>query len=145
MANDVPLKPTALVNFNRIDKTLANIAGNFWRLIWNKKNPAISQRTKYLLSLANAVGARRFRQATRELVKAYSLGVSVEELDELFSLFVWNEGVGTFASEIGPSPLFGAYDLVKQRTAAGKEREEILKELIKEFGESNPKVGTMYK
>jgi len=141
---NVPLKPTALVNFNRIDKTLSNVIGNFWKLIWNKENSAIEQKNKYLLSLANAVGARRFRQATRELIKAYALGVSIEELDELFSLFVWNEGVGTFASEIGPSPLFGAYNLMKQKSAEGKTRSEVLKELIDKFGENNPKVGTIY-
>jgi hypothetical protein len=36
--------------------------------------------------MSNAVGASRFRQATRELIKAISLGVTVKELDELFSL-----------------------------------------------------------
>ncbi len=79
------------------------------------------------------------------MIKAYALGVSIEELDELFSLFVWNEGVGTFASEIGPSPLFGAYNLIKQKSAEGKTRSKVLKELIDKFGENNPKVGTIYK
>ena len=60
--------------------------------MWGKEKPAIDQKTKLLLSLANGVGAGRFRQATRELVKAYALGVIVAELDELFSMFVWNGG-----------------------------------------------------
>ncbi|NMX21108.1 hypothetical protein C5S30_01440 [ANME-1 cluster archaeon GoMg4] len=51
---------------------------------------------KYLLSLANAVGAGRLRQAIRELVKAYAAGATVAELDDLFSLFVWNQGIGNF-------------------------------------------------
>jgi len=71
---------------------LADIIVNFWNLTWGKETPAIDQKTKLLLSLANGVGAGWFRQATRELVKAYALGVTVAELDELFSLFVWNGG-----------------------------------------------------
>ncbi len=145
MSLESPLKPTALVNFVRIDKELARITANFWKLIWNNDKAVIEQKNMYLLSLSNAVGARRFRQATRELVKAYASGVTIEELDELFSLFVWNEGVGTFASEIGPSPLFGAYSLIKEGLQSGKARKEILKELIRQFGEDNPRVGTSYK
>jgi len=79
-----PLKPTALINFKKTDDELARIIGNFWKLTWNKEHPAIDQKTKYLLSLANAVGAGRHRQATRELVKAYADGVAVAELDEAF-------------------------------------------------------------
>jgi len=142
---EVPLRPTAMFNFNRIDKEVASIAANFWRLIWNRDKPAVDQKSRYLLSLAEAVGARRFRQATREFVKAYAAGVTVEEFDELFSLFVWNEGVGTFASEIGPSPLFGAYKLVKDKETEEKTRSAIVDELKEEFGESNPEVGTVYR
>jgi hypothetical protein len=61
-----PLKPMALVNFKKTDDELAKIIGNFWKLTWNKENPAIDQKTKYLLSLSNAVGAHRYRQATRK-------------------------------------------------------------------------------
>ena len=87
-----------------------------------------------LLSLANGVGARRFRQATRELVKAYSIGATVAELDELFSMFVWNGGVGTFASEIGLSSLFGAYQLIKTLENKGKTWENIINQLMENFG-----------
>ena len=142
---DVPLKPTAILNFKEIDNELVNIVVPFWKLIWEKENPAIDQKTRYLLSLANGVGGGRYRQATRELVKGYAAGVTVAELDELFSMFVWNQGVGSFASEIGPSPLFGAYTLIKNMKKKGKSRSEILKELVKNFGEKNPAVGTVYK
>ena len=142
---DVPLKPTAILNFKEIDNELVNIIVPFWKLIWEKENPAIDQKTKYLLSLANGVGGGRYRQATRELIKGYAAGVAVEELDELFSMFVWNQGVGTFASEIGPSPLFGAYMLIKNMEKKGKSRSEIVKELVEKFGEKNPAVGTVYK
>ena len=142
---DVPLKPTGMVNFKEIDDELANILVSFWKLIWEREAPAIDPKTKYLLSLANGVGAGRYRQATRELVKAYAAGVTVCELDELFSMFVWNQGVGTFASEIGPSPLFGAYILIKRLEKMGKSRSEIVKELVEKFGEKNPDVSIFYK
>lgn len=137
-----PLKPRALKNFKKTGDELANIIGQFWKLTWNKENPAIDQRTKYLLSLANAVGAHRYRQAVRELVKAYAAGTSVAEFDELFSLFVWNQGAGYFASEIGPSPLFAAYQLIKTAESDGQMRPEIVEQLTEKFGESNKDVST---
>jgi len=140
---DMPLKPTAILNFKKIDNPLADIVVNFWNLTWGKEKPAIPQKTKLLLSLSNGVGAGRIRQATRELVKAYSIGVTVAELDELFSMFVWNGGVGTFASEIGPSSLFGAYQLIKTLESKGKTRVEVMSELMEKFGEKNPAVNVM--
>ncbi len=140
---DMPLKPTAILNFKGIDNSLADIVVNMWNLIWGKENPAIDQKTKLLLSLANGVGAGRLRQATRELVKAYAMGVSVAEFDELFSMFVWNGGVGTFASEIGPSSLFGAYQLTKTLESKGKSHDEVMNALLEKFGEKNPEVNVM--
>jgi alkylhydroperoxidase/carboxymuconolactone decarboxylase family protein YurZ len=137
-----PLRPMALANFKKTDGRLSAIVGNFWKLVWANDNPAIDQKTKYLLSLANAVGAGRHRQATRELVKAYAAGTSVAELDELFTLFVWNQGAGHFASEIGPSQLFSAYQFIKSQEEQGLFREDIMKNLLKNFGEDNPDVAT---
>jgi len=142
-AGDMPLKPVAILNFKKIDNSLADIVVSFWNLIWGKETAAIDQKTKLLLSLANGVGAGRYRQATRELVKAYALGVNVAELDELFSMFVWNGGVGTFASEIGPSSLFGAYQLIKALENKGNSREEVMNALLEQFGEKNPEVNVM--
>jgi alkylhydroperoxidase/carboxymuconolactone decarboxylase family protein YurZ len=142
---DVPLKPLALLNVKEIDNGLADIMVHFWDFVWGREKPAIDEKTRYILSLANGVGAGRFRQATRELVKAYSAGVTVAELDELFSLFVWNQGMGTFASEIGPSPLFNAYMLVKRLESQGQSREEVMKELVEKFGEKSPETGVLYK
>ena len=132
-----------LSHLGKIDKTLGKTAPQFWKLVWNKEDPAIDQKTKYLLSLANAVGAGRLRQATRELVKAYSAGVTVSELDELFTLFVWNQGIGNFASEIGPSPLFASYQLVKRLESEGKSRDSVIAELAGKFGEANPDVSVL--
>ena len=141
----VPLKPLALLNVKEIDNGLAGIMVHFWDFIWGREKPAIDEKTRYLLSLANGVGAGRFRQATRELVKAYAAGVTVAELDELFSLFVWNQGMGTFASEIGPSPLFSAYMLVKRLESQGQSREGVMKELVEKFGEKSQEAGVLYK
>jgi len=141
---DTPLKPTAILNFKKIDDKLADIVVDFWSYIWEAENPAIDQKTRFLLSLANGVGAGRFRQATRELVKGYASGVTSAELDELFALFVWNQGVGHFASEIGPSSLFGAYQMIKKLEADDKPRGEIVGELMKQFGEQNAEVGTIF-
>ncbi|RKY36967.1 MAG: hypothetical protein DRP78_02300 [Candidatus Omnitrophota bacterium] len=137
----MPLKPKASFdNFRNIDQKLAVAVGNLWGMVWGKSDPAIDQKTKLLLSLANAVGAGRIRQAARELIKAYSLGVTVDELDELFMLFIWNQGIGNFASEIGTSVLFKAYQMIKEADTQGVQREQILKKLIEIFGEENPDV-----
>ena len=142
---DMPLKPTAMLNFNKIEPKLANIVVNFWHLIWQDENAVLDMKTRLLLSLANGVGAGRMRQATREFIKAYAVGVSVKEFDEVFSMFVWNQGAGYFASEIGPSTLFAAYSYVKTEEEKGTAKESILKALIEKFGEKNPEVGTIFK
>jgi hypothetical protein len=84
------------------------------------------------------------RQATRELIKAYSIGVTIAELDELFAMFAWNQGVGYFASEIGPSTLFAAYKYIKTQEDKNTEQSEIVKGLTEKFGEKNPNVSTFY-
>jgi alkylhydroperoxidase/carboxymuconolactone decarboxylase family protein YurZ len=140
---DVPLKPTALLNFKKIDNTLAEIAVNFWNLTWGKEASAMDLKTKLLLSLAHGVGAGRLRQATRELIKAYALGVTVDEFDELFSLLVWNGGIGTFSSEIGPSTLFEAYQTIKTLEGQGKTRKEVMGGLMEKFGDENPEVNVL--
>ena len=68
--------------------------------------------------------------------------MTVPELDELFSLFVWNQGAGHFASEIGPSSLFAAYQLIKKLETEELARPAILKQLMEQFGEKNSAVGT---
>lgn len=142
---DMPFKPTAIVNYKTIDDMLASTVVDFWELIWGKEDAAIDLKTKLLLSMSNAMGASRFRQATRELIKAYSLGVTVKELDELFSLFAWNQGIGHFSSEIGPSTVFGVYKQIKKREQEGLDRRKILDEIIEKFGDKNPNVNTLYK
>lgn len=137
---DIPFRPAALLNFPMIDEELGNVAVNFWDLTWNTKKRYLPYETRLLLSLTNAVGAGRMRQATRELVKAYIHGIDSQALDDVFELLAWNQGIGFFASEIGPSTLFKAYKHIKNREKNNIEREKICSELMEKFGESNPDV-----
>lgn len=105
-----------------------------------RQNRTLSYGTRLLLSLANAVGAGRMRQAVRELVKAYIHGVSSKELGDVFELPVRNQGIGFFSSEIGPSVLFSAYKLIENGEKQGKSRDEICLALRERFGEKNEEV-----
>jgi len=113
---------------------------NFWDLTWNDSKRHLPYEMRLLLSLANAVGAGRMRQATRELVKAYIHGLDSAALDDVFELLAWNQGIGYFSSEIGPSTLFAAYKFIKQSEKIGAAREEICAGLKEKFGEKNPDV-----
>lgn len=139
--SDLPLKPIVMTKYADIDPKLADLTVNFWQFIWDKENPAIELKMKFLLSLANAVGAKRFRQATRELIKAYYLGVTVAQMDEMFSLFVWNQGVGHFSSEIVQSPLFMAYQFIKKSENNGLTHKDIVEKLKDKFSEKNSETG----
>jgi len=130
-------KPLALLNYPMIDEKLGRIAVDFWETTWQSEERVLPYETRLLLSLTNAVGAGRMRQAARELVKAYIHGVESAALDDVFELLAWNQGVGFFSSEIGPSALFQAYKLIKNGEKQGKPREEICAALRENFGEKN--------
>ena len=135
-----PFGPAALLNFPIIDKNLGRIAVEFWDETWNDERHYLSYEMRLILSLANAVGAGRYRQAVRELVKAYIHGIDSRAFDDVFELIAWNQGIGFFSSQIGPSPLFGAYKLIKQEEAKGTSRDAIKKRLMENFGEKNQQV-----
>lgn len=137
---DIPMRPAALTNMPMIDEKLGNIAVEFWDLTWNDNKRYLPYEIRLLLSLTNAVGAGRMRQATREIVKAYIHGIDSAALDDVFELLAWNQGIGYFSSEIGPSTLFAAYKTIKQMEKQGKDREEIVETLKEKFGEKNPDV-----
>ena len=137
---EIPFRPAALLNFPMIDEELGNVAVNFWDLTWNDKKRYLPYETRLLLSLTNAVGAGRMRQAIRELIKFYIHGIDRQALDDVFELLAWNQGIGFFASEIGPSTLFKAYKHIKNKEKAGINRDTICSELMEKFGESNPDV-----
>ena len=139
----IPMRPASLTNFPMIDEGLGKIAVDFWDLTWNDKKRALPYEIRLLLSLTNAVGAGRMRQATRELVKAYAHGIDSAAFDDVFELLAWNQGIGFFSSEIGTSTLFQAYKTIKQQEKLGRSREEINAILKEKFGEKNPDVKTM--
>ena len=137
---DIPMRPAALTNMPIIDEDLGKVAVEFWDLTWNDNRRHLPYEMRLLLSLTNAVGAGRMRQATRELVKAYIHGLDSAALDDVFELLAWNQGIGYFSSEIGPSTLFAAYKTIKSMEKQGRERTEICEALKEKFGEKNPDV-----
>lgn len=135
-----PYRPLALLNYPMIDEDLGRIAADFWQATWQSEKRTLPYEMRLLLSLTNAVGAGRMRQAVRELVKAYIYGLESAALDDVFELLAWNQGIGFFSSEIGPSPLFQAYKLIKTQEQRGISREEICTEIKEKFGEKNQEV-----
>ena len=140
---DIPMRPAALTNMPLIDEELGKVAVQFWDLTWNDRKRYLPYEMRLLLSLTNAVGAGRMRQATRELVKAYIHGLDSAALDDVFELLAWNQGIGYFSSEIGPSTLFAAYKTIKSMESKGKTRTEVADVLKEKFGEKNPDVKVM--
>jgi len=140
-SGDAPFRPLALLNYPMIDEKLGTIAVDFWETTWQSDKRTLPYEIRLLLSLTNAVGAGRMRQATRELIKAYASGLESGALDDVFELLAWNQGIGFFSSEIGPSTLFQAYKVVKNGEKQGKTRGEIVATLKERFGEKNPEVG----
>ena len=112
--SSAPFKPLALLNYPMIDEKLGQIAVDFWETTWQSEK--------------------------RELVKAYIHGVESAALDDVFELLAWNQGIGFFSSEIGPSALFQAYKLIKNGEKQGKSREDICSALREKFGEKNPEM-----
>ena len=141
--NRAPFRPVSLLNFPMINEELGQVAVDFWDLTWNDSKHTLSYEMRLLLSLTNAVGAGRMRQATRELVKAYIHGLPSAALDDVFELIAWNQGIGYFSSEIGPSPLFAAYKLIKNQEKKGTERSQICEMLKEQFGDKNAAVKVM--
>lgn len=135
-----PYRPLALLNYPMIDEDLGRIAADFWQTTWQSEKRTLPYEMRLLLSLTNAVGTGRMRQAVRELVKAYIYGLESAALDDVFELLAWNQGIGFFSSEIGPSPLFQAYKLIKTQEKRGISREEICTEIKEKFGEKNQEV-----
>lgn len=135
-----PYRPLALLNYPMIDEDLGRIAADFWQATWQSEKRTLPYEMRLLLSLTSAVGAGRMRQAVRELVKAYIYGLESAALDDVFELLAWNQGIGFFSSEIGPSPLFQAYKMIKTQEQRGISREEICIEIKEKFGEKNQEV-----
>lgn len=63
--SSAPFKPLALLNYPMIDEKLGQIAVDFWETTWQSEKRVLPYETRLLLSLTNAVGAGRMRQAAR--------------------------------------------------------------------------------
>lgn len=135
--DEAPERPAVITNYPMIDEKLGQIAVEFWELTWQNENRYLDYNMRLLLSLANAVGAGRNRQAIREILKAYANGLDSRALDDVFEQFAWNMGIGYFSSEIAPSPAFQAYKAIKQMEKQGKGRDEINKTLKEKFSDGN--------
>ena len=61
--SSAPFKPLALLNYPMIDEKLGQIAVDFWETTWQSEKRVLPYETRLLLSLTNAVGAGRMRQA----------------------------------------------------------------------------------
>ncbi len=138
-----PFKPLALLNYPMIDEDLGKVSVDFWNVTWNSDKRTIPFEMRLLLSLTNAVGAGRIRQATRELIKAYAHGVSSAMLDDVFELIAWNQGIGFFSSEIGPTSLFKAYKMIKNMEKKDNSHDEIMDSLMQNFGEKNQETSVL--
>lgn len=136
--SDIPERPAVITNYPMIDEKLGQLAVEFWDLTWSDENRFLDYNMRLLLSLANAVGAGRKRQAMRELLKAYKNGIDSRAFDDVFEQFAWNMGIGFFSSEIAPSPLFQAYKLIRQMEKQGKSRDEINAILKERFADKKP-------
>jgi alkylhydroperoxidase/carboxymuconolactone decarboxylase family protein YurZ len=136
-----PLQPLGILKFKQVDSVIADQLIKVWERIYKREDAAIDQKTLYLIAFGVGIGAGRMRQATRELIKAYAAGATVEELDEVFALLIWLEGASTFVSEISTSPAFGAYEVIKRMAGQGKERNETLAAVMEKYGERHPDVG----
>lgn len=131
---DVRGRPIGLSNYPIIDEDLGRIATEFWGLTWQDGNRYLDYNTRLLLSMSNAIGAGRDRQALRELMKAYANGIDSRAFDDVFEQVAWNMGIGYFSSEILLSPAFQAYKTIKRMEKDGKGREEINAALKERFG-----------
>lgn len=135
---DIPERPAVITNYPLIDEKLGELAVEFWDLTWSDGNRFLDYNMRLLLSLANAVGAGRKRQAMRELLKAYKNGIDSRALDDVFEQFAWNMGIGYFSSEIAPSSLFQVYKTIRSMEKQGKGRDEINQVLKEKFADRKP-------
>ena len=135
---EIPERPAVITNYPLIDEKLGELAVEFWDLTWHSENRFLDYNMRLMLSLTNAVGAGRMRQAMREMLKAYANGIDSRAFDDVFEQLAWNMGIGYFSSEIAPSPLFQAYKTIKQMEKQGKDRDAINQILKEKFADQKP-------
>ncbi|RLC62669.1 MAG: hypothetical protein DRI79_02700 [Chloroflexi bacterium] len=122
------LAPMCFRKLKEVDPELGRVTGKFWATVWGTER-ALPPRYKYLIALGMALAAGRDRQATRELIKAYGAGATLDELRETFMLIPWNFGVSYFCSEVSTGTPMRALELIAELEGAGMTREAVVKQL----------------
>jgi hypothetical protein len=118
-----------------IDTNKSNSVIHFIAPLQDHNRLVLNQKIKSLLSLAYNVGAHRFNQACNDLIKAYTAGISLDDLDEISDMFVHYQKIGETVSEIGPWPIFDAYQKIREFEQKGLPKEEIIQYLNNRFND----------
>lgn len=126
------LAPVCFRKLKEVDPELGNVTGQFWATVWGTER-ALPPRYKYLIAFGMAMAANRDRQASREMIKAYSAGATLDELRETFMLIPWNFGVSYFCSEVSIGTPMRAFELIIELEESGMTREEIVGQLKTRF------------
>jgi len=122
------LAPVCFRKLKTVDPELGKITAQFWATVWGTER-ALPARYKYLIAFGMALAAGRDRQATRELIKAYGAGATLDELRETFMLIPWNFGVSYFCSEVSTGTPMRAFELIVESERAGIARAKIVEQL----------------
>ena len=122
------LAPVCFRKLKEVDPELGKVTGEFWATVWGTRR-ALPPRYKYLIALGMALAAGRNRQATRELIKAYGAGATLDELRETFMLIPWNFGVSYFCSEVSTGTPMRAFEIIVEAEEAGLTREKVIEQL----------------
>jgi len=122
------LAPMCFRKLKEVDPELGRVTGQFWATVWGTER-ALPPRYKYLIAFGMALAAGRDRQPTRELIKAYGAGATLDELRETFMLIPWNFGVSYFCSEVSTGTPMRAFEIIVEAEGAGMTREEVVEQL----------------
>ena len=122
------LAPVCFRKLKTVDPELGKVTGQFWATVWGTER-ALPPRYKYLIAFGMAIAVGRDRQATREMIKAYGAGVTLDELRETFMLIPWNFGVSYFCSEVSTGTPMRAFEIIVEAEEAGITREEVVEQL----------------
>ena len=122
------LAPVCFRKLKEVDPELGKVTGQFWATVWGTER-ALPPRYKYLIAFGMAMAAGRDRQATREMIKAYGAGATLDELRETFMLIPWNFGVSYFCSEVSTGTPMHAFELIVELEGAGMARGQVVEQL----------------
>jgi len=122
------LAPMCFRKLKEVDPELGKVTGQFWATVWGTER-ALPPRYKYLIAFGMAMAAGRDRQATREMIKAYGAGATLDELRETFMLIPWSFGVSYFCSEVSTGTPMRAFELIVELEGAGMARGKVVEQL----------------